>query len=219
MIFPLPPALFRTAYGRTPLRRALLPALLALGLALAGCAARQPGAPASEAADISAAPPGETAYQRLEAPTNAQQSLVFGYLDLSEAPSPLGWVEFRQVSPATSRPYYEMRVDHGVFYMEKFPPGVYVMGQFGGRRADGTNLAYTLPRNSPAVHVAIHTPGLHFVGAYKYRAVKQNGQPTGRFEIDKLPHPDEVEVLRRILPHARGTPWAKRIQARLDAGG
>jgi hypothetical protein len=155
-------------------------------------------------------------YLKLDPPANDQQSLVYGYLDMSDAPTPLGWMEFHQLSPLTATPFYQMRVDEGVFYMEKFPPGVFSMGEFGGERRDGKHLAYAIPRASPAVRVSIESPGLHFVGAYKYRPVREDGAATGRFEIDAVPAPSEAEVLARILPYARGTAWEQRIRARLS---
>ena len=187
------------------LLRLLVALVLALGWGLAACTLTPPPVQQGEA------------YKRLDPPANDQQSLVFGYLDMSQAPTGLGWMEFRQVAPRTDTPFYQMRVHEGVFYMEKFPPGVFVMGEFGGERRDGKHLAYALPRSSPAVRVVIEQPGLHFVGAYRYRVVKQDGQQVGRFEIDALPTLSAAEVLQRILPYARGTPWEPRIQAEIDA--
>jgi hypothetical protein len=184
----------------------LLAALL--GALLASCA----GAP-GRVAPVAEVP----ADKRLDPPTNDAQSLVFGYLDMSDAPTGLGWMEFRQVAPQTDTPFYQMRIHEGVFYMEKFPSGVFVMGEFGGERWDGKHLAYALPRTSPAVRVAIETPGLHFVGAYKYRPTKDAGARGGRFEIDALPAPSQGEVLARILPFARGTSWEQRIREQIAA--
>jgi hypothetical protein len=205
---PLPCPAPHAARRRPPAWRVPAALLLAAGLGavLAACAAQR--APTEQ----------ELAYKRLDAPANDQQSLVFGYLDMGDAPTPLGWMEFRQVSPVTQTPFYQMRVDRGVFYMEKFPPGVFVLGEFGGERRDGKHLAYALPRTSPAVRVVIREPGLHFVGAFRYRAVKSDGAPSGRFEMDALSDPSEAEVLRQILPFASGTPWEQRIQARLHGG-
>ncbi|HKI98596.1 MAG TPA: hypothetical protein VKB51_09010 [bacterium] len=191
------------AARRATVARSLLAALLLAGL-LTACSLAQPQ------------PPPNLADLRLDPPANDQQSLVFGYLDMSDAPTPLGWIEFRQVSPVTQTPFYQMRVDNGVFYMEKFPPGVFLMGEFGGDRPDGKHLAYTLPRTSPAVRVTISKPGLYFVGAYKYRPVRDAGGTTGRFEIDALSAPSAKEVLARMLPYARGTVWEQRIQSRLN---
>jgi hypothetical protein len=202
------PCLVTAAFRRTPRPRALATLLLAaaLGALLGACAAQRP------------TPEAELALKRLDPPANDQQSLVFGYLDMGDAPTPLGWIEFRQVSPVTQTPFYQMRVDRGVFYMEKFPPGVFVLGEFGGERRDGKHLAYALPRSSPAVRVVVQQPGLHFVGAFRYRAVQKDGAPSGLFEIDALTAPSEAEVLRQILPFASGTPWEPRIRARLNGG-
>lgn len=188
--------------------RVLPAAVLAWALLLAACAPTGGPQPPPEALPESI---------RLEPPLHEQVSLVYGYLDMSEAPTPLGWMEFRQVAPRTERPFYQMRVYEGVFYMEKFTPGVYVMGEFGGERRDGQHLTYALPRSGPAVRLSIGTPGLYFVGAYKYRPVTENGVRVGRFEIDKRGAPSEAEVLARILPFARGTDWEQRIQERLGA--
>jgi hypothetical protein len=188
---------------------ALLAALVAT-LAATGCAVlREPGSAGRAETPVPEA-------LRLEPPPNDHASLVYGYLDMREAPTGLAWIEFRQVSPRTEATYYQMRVHEGVFYMEKFPPGVFVMGEFGGQRRDGRHLAYSLPRTSPTVRVAIEQPGLYFVGTFRYRPVTENGVRVGRFEIDRLDAPDGEAVLRRILPFAQGTAWRQRIEQRLD---
>lgn len=182
---------------------ALVLGVLAVLAALAGCAG---GAVQTEAVD---------AANRIDPPAFTQQSLVYGYLDMSDAPTDLGWMDFEQLEPPTDTPYYHMRIHDGVFYMEKFRPGVFVLSGFGGTRWNGKQLAYSLPRSSPAVRVEIHQPGLAYVGAYRYRAVESNGHRTGRFEIDRIDDPDEAGVLRRILPFAAGTPWEARIRERM----
>lgn len=201
---PRPSSAPRPARGR-PARaaRALAAALVLL---LAGCAAQR------------AAPEADEGPKYLEPGADDQRSLVFGYLDMRQAPTALGWIEFRQVLPRTDTPYYQMRVHEGVFYMEKFPTGTFAMGEFGGRRRDGQQLAYSLPRNSPAVRIAIDRPGLHFVGAFRYRPLVEDGSQPGRFAIDAVDAPSESEVLARILPYARGTGWEPRIRARLAGG-
>jgi hypothetical protein len=215
-----PGASARPAAPAPPPRLRAAPALLAASLAVLLAvllAALLAAALLAACSILPGAREGDEADKRLEPPASDQQSLVFGYLDMTLAPTRLGWMEFRQLSPVTATPFYQMRIHEGVFYMEKFPVGVFTMGEFGGERWDGQHLAYALPRTSPAVRVSIGEPGLHFVGAYRYRPVKEDGSRTGRFEMDALASPSEAEVLERILPFARGTPWEPRILARMAA--
>ena len=189
---------------------AALPAALLLAGLLAACAALPSAGPD--------APPAEL---RLEPPSSENQSLVYGYLDMSDAPTPLGWMEFRQLAPASDAAFYQMRVHEGVFYMEKFPPGVFALGEFGGER-HGRPLAYALPRTSPSLRITIREPGLLFVGAFKFRRSTAPAGEAGagqRFLLDAIPTLRERDVLARILPFARGTPWEARIQERLARGG
>ena len=198
----------------------LLAAWVVAVLGLTGCAPRQPGSTDAPQAPLDP-------YKRLDPPAFTQQSLVYGYLDMQGAPTDLDWVEFQQLQPPTDRGTYHMRIHEGVFYMEKFRPGVFDLSGFGGKRWTGQELAYALPRTSPAVRVTLTEPGLHFVGAYRYRALQpaRTGSSTGnstgdrpapgRFEIDRIATPDEAEVLRRILPFSAGTPWEARIRQRM----
>ncbi len=187
-----------------------LSAALLLAVLLTACATLRPAGPETQPTEL-----------RLEPPSSDAQSLVYGYLDMSDAPTPLGWMEFRQLAPASDAAFYQMRVHDGVFYMEKFPPGVFVLGEFGGERY-GRPLAYALPRSSPSVRITIRQPGLHFVGAFKFRRAAGAAADAGagqRFLLDAIPALRERDVLARILPFARGTPWEARIQARLAQGG
>ncbi len=190
---------------------ALLPAMLAVALLLAACRP-QPAAPPVAPPE---APQDVAPHKRLEPPRSAAVSLVYGHLDLRDAPTALEWVELQQVAPPTGTPYYQMRVHEGVFYMEKFPTGVFRLGEFGGQRWNGRHVAYALPRQAPALRLTIDAPGLHYLGSFRYREVARGGASAPRFELDRVPEPSEAEVLRAILPLAAGTAWAGRIRDRL----
>lgn len=153
--------------------------------------------------------------RQVEPPLNPQVSLVFGYIDMSEAPSDLGWMELRQIAPRTDTPYYNMRIHEGIFYMEKFPPGLFELGEFGGRRWDGKHFAYSLPRQSPALRVAIEEPALYFMGSFTYRATSRGGSRSGRFEIASADTPAEAQLLEKLLPFTTNTPWEARLRKRL----
>lgn len=163
---------------------------------------------------LAACTPGTaTDPRRLEPPENPQVSLVYGYLDMTDAPSGLAWVEMLQELPRSDRPFYQMRVAKGLFYMEKFPPGEYRLNGFGGKTWLRGPITYRQPRTSPAIRLVIPTPGIYYLGAFKYRP----GTAAGKFRLDKTPVPLEAEVLARLLPHARNTPWETRLEARLKS--
>jgi hypothetical protein len=161
------------------------------------------------AAAAGCAPRGRDA-RMLGPPVDPRRSIVYGYIDMAEASTRLEWMEFRQLAPPTGTPYYQMRVHEGIFYMEKFPPGTFRMTEFGGRLWNGRQLAYSMPRQSPALQVVITEPGLYFLGSFRYRA-----DPAGHFEIDRIASPSASEVLRKLLPFARGSDWEELIRARL----
>jgi hypothetical protein len=75
-------------------------ALMTLG-ALAGCASGGHG-------------------RSIDDPSN---SSVFGYVDMSEAPTSVTWATILQVAPAVEKPYWGTDVRDGLFYTSYLPPG------------------------------------------------------------------------------------------------
>src|SRR4051794_1136326 len=61
-----------------------------------------------------------------------EESLVFGHLDMDDAPTSLDWVSMKRMRPVSEKAYYSFAVDGGMFYRTHTPPGTYKFESFGG---------------------------------------------------------------------------------------
>lgn len=176
---------------------ALIAALLAAMLAVA-------------VASCSAPPPPGLDMRRLEPPVRWDVSMVVGYLDMDLAPTRLEWLEMRRISPPGGALFYQMRIHQGIFYMEKFPPGVYELNEFGGQGILRGQRVYRLPRQSPSLRIEIPAPGIYFLGAWRYQP--GGGPSRGGFTLGRIEEPRQSEIVERLLPFARGTAWEERLK-------
>ncbi len=152
-------------------------------------------------------------------------SLVFGYLDMSQAKGHFEWVQMQQLQPPTDKPYYSCYVEKGLFWHPRVVPGTYKLTKFGGM--DGlkigtvhlfgsTQYEYGFPRQGKGeLDPVIEKPGLYFVGAYKV-VVKRGGLfKPDEFDIQKLESPTEKELLQQLLAKSDKGEWRARIEKRL----
>ncbi|HEX7968721.1 MAG TPA: hypothetical protein VF502_10915 [Stellaceae bacterium] len=133
-------------------------------------------------------------------PRDPSLSLVYGYIDMKDAPSSLGWVHITLYDGKNTG--YYTAVHSGLFLHVGVKPGPYQVDRFGrdARFLSNTNYSYefgTRGRNETATR--IDKPGVYFMGAYKYVEV-----PTGWFEQDKFrmertATPTERELLTKVL--------------------
>ena len=132
-----------------------------------------------------AAPP-ESA-DRADAP-----SIVFGYFDLTAAPSDLDWVSLRR---SDGRRYLIPATD-GFFFYVGVETGAYRVDQFGGTsgnpplRRRPVEYGFDAKARNPT-EVRIVRPGVYFLGAYEFTA------PSG--ELRPVPVPDERQLLQRVI--------------------
>lgn len=151
----------------------------------------------------------------LNDPTN---SLVFGYIDMDEAPTSISYASLMQVAPPTKTPYWGLAVRKGLFYTSYLPPGSYQMSKFGGSGFLAGEHVYNFPRQANQTALRIEKPGIYFLGSYKYKDVKTGMFEQGKFSIDPVNKPTEAELLRRILDEGSGikdSAWRDKILARL----
>jgi hypothetical protein len=151
----------------------------------------------------------------LNDPTN---SLVFGYIDMDEAPTKISYASIMQVAPPTKTPYWNLAVKKGLFYTAYLPQGSYQMSKFGGTGFLAGEHVYAFPRQGNQTALRIEKPGIYFLGSYKYRDVKTGMFEQPKFSVDNLNKPTEADLLRRILDEGSGikdSAWRDRIQARL----
>lgn len=148
----------------------------------------------------------------------ASKSLIFGYVDMQDAPTDLDWVSVRQVLPKTDKPYWNEFTNDGMFWNSHLTNGAYQMDSFGGHSGwRNVDFTFALPRQyAEKLRLKIDKPGIYYLGSYKYIKVK-----TGFFEADKfdfvpVKSPTEHELLERLLKdYTRGPDWDARIRKRM----
>lgn len=146
-------------------------------------------------------------------------SLIFGYIDMDDAPTDLEYAHVKQVFPSTEYPYWQLGVEDGVLYSGLLAPGGYQMSNFGGSSFLGGPVEYSFPnygRNQTAVR--IDSPGIYFIGAFKYEEVDTGFLEADKFSMAPISSPGERELLERIakMDWVKGTQWEERIRARLE---
>lgn len=171
-------------------------AVAALGL-LASCASDGPG-------------------RSMDDPTN---SLVFGFIDMGDAPTKINGATIMQVSPPTDAPYWGMSVRNGLLYNYHLPPGSYQLSSIRGSSFWRGDYRYNFPRQGNEQAVRISKPGIYFLGSYRYKGVKTGFFEGGKFDVERASSPTEAELLRRILDEdsaVKGSVWEAKIRQRLS---
>ena len=149
-------------------------------------------------------------------PTN---SLVFGFVDMSDAPTKVSGAQIMQVAPPTDKPYWGTDVREGMFYTYYLPPGSYKLATLHGSSFLGGEYRYNFPRQGGGdTAVRIDKPGIYFLGAYKYQKVRSGMFEQAKFGIERAPSPSEAELLQRLLeqdPELKKSLWADKIRQRI----
>lgn len=122
-------------------------------------------------------------------------SIVFGFFDMTAAPSDLEWISLKRLDSRENE-RYRVSARDGFFFQLGVWPGAYEVDQFGGSsgfppltrrpveydfRANG--------RNPTAIR--IDRSGVYFLGAYEFVA------PSG--EMRALAVPSEKQLLQRVI--------------------
>lgn len=154
--------------------------------------------------------------RNIDDPSN---SLVFGHIDMSEAPTDVSYAWIMQVAPPTETPYWGTDVKKGLFHTSYLPPGTYQMSKFGGSGFFAGEHEYSFSKQGRnATAVKIEKPGIYYLGSYKYKKVKTGFFEQGKFTIERVNTPTEAELLKRILAEdddIKKSNWQAKIQARL----
>jgi hypothetical protein len=141
-------------------------------------------------------------------------SLVFGYIDMAEAPTAISGASIMQVAPASNEPYWGADARNGLFYTYDLPPGSYQLASVSGSDLRKVNYEYDLPQPDSG-QARITQPGIYFLGSYRY----VNTGDAGGFEVERMDTPTEAQLLQRILDEDRtvkGSAWEARIRERLS---
>jgi len=145
-------------------------------------------------------------------------SLVFGFVDMADAPTKIDGATIMQVAPPSDKPYWGTDVRNGLFYTYYLPPGSYKLSSLTGSSVWRGNYRYSFPRQGSDQGVRISKPGIYFLGSYKYQKVKTGMFEGGKFDIERVSSPTEAELLRRILEEdkeIKGSAWEDKIRRRL----
>lgn len=146
-------------------------------------------------------------------------SLVFGYVDMSAAPTKVSGAHIMQVAPPTDKPYWGTDVRDGLFYTYYLPPGSYKLSSLHGSSMLRGEHQYNFPRQGGGdTAVRIDKPGIYFLGAYKYQKARTGMFEQAKFGIERVPSPTEAELLQRMLeqdPELKKSAWADRIRERI----
>jgi hypothetical protein len=146
-------------------------------------------------------------------------SLVFGYIDMGDAPTKVSGASIMQVAPPTDKPYWGMDVRNGLLYTYYLPPGSYQLASISGSSFWRGDHRYNFPRQGNEQAVRISKPGIYFLGSYRYQGVKTGFFEGGKFDIERVNTPTEAELLRRILEEdkqIKGSAWEAKIRQRLS---
>jgi hypothetical protein len=158
--------------------------------------------------------------KEIEAPDRA---LVYGFIDMQDAPSNLSWVKLYQALPKTDKPYIHMGVTEGAFFLDNTKPGAYKLSDFGGVGWFGLEqrmYQYNFPTyGSNETAVRVNKSGLYFLGSYRYKKVSTSLFEKRKFDVERVNQPTEKEVLEKIMPYAKNTGWEKLIQQRMREVG
>ncbi len=146
-------------------------------------------------------PIGSDAREKVD-PTDPHRSLIFGYIDMSDAPSSLGWVKVQRYGSERNQ-FYSCGVKDGLFWHVGIPPGSYQVESFGKAPGFFSNTHYRYDfgasgRNQTARRIM--TSGLYFLGAYKYTEVaKQRWFLPDKFKMVPIASPSEKALLTKLL--------------------
>lgn len=133
-------------------------------------------------------------------PNDRTRSVVYGYIDMEDAPSSVEWVFIMDYN--SDEQGYTAPADDGIFYHIGIPPGPFQVDSFGRNTTWWSNTRYSYEfggdgRNETARR--IKRPGVYFMGAYRYVSVSTGWFEPGKFEMKKTKRPSEREILNKVL--------------------
>lgn len=134
-------------------------------------------------------------------PKRKDLAVVFGYIDMEDAPGDLDWIKIKQYK--TKPDYYSLGAKEGIFWHVGVDMGSYQVEKFGTNPGFWSRTSYsynfgTAGRNQTARR--IKKPGVYYLGSYKYiNEGSKNWYSPDRFSMKKLKNPSEKELLIKIL--------------------
>ena len=136
-------------------------------------------------------------------PKDKNRSVVFGFFDMSDAPSwgGIDWVSVKRYKP--KKGYFAAEVKDGLFYHIGVTNGSFQVDEFGRNTRFYSNARYTYNfggkgRNQTARK--IKKPGAYFMGSYKYKNIDSGSiWKPDNFQMIKSKGPSEKVLLKKLL--------------------
>jgi hypothetical protein len=113
-----------------------------------------------------------------------------------------------------------MRIDHKAFYREDFAaPGAFTLTEYGGSpRSLFSGVSQYQMKFPDNYSFKVNQAGkIYFLGSY--RVVQKGDFFASDSYLERMDHPNELEVLQMILPNAVGSPWEPLIENAIRALG
>ena len=132
-------------------------------------------------------------------PKDTKRALIFGYIDMDEAPDDLQRLSVERIWP---EPYenYECGIEDGLFWHIGVNPGVYQIDTFRAEPGFFSRSIRRFPFDTGERNLSKRRatkPGVYFLGAYKFKAIKSDTE--GEYKIVRLHSPNEKTLLKRLL--------------------
>ena len=137
-------------------------------------------------------------------------SLVFGYIDMAEAPTTISGASIMQVWPPSEKPEWGANARRGLFHTY-IPQGSYQLASVSGSSLSKVSYSYDIQNWD---ELRVHEQGIYFLGSYRYLRTESGG-----FELERMDTPSEAQLLERILQEdgaVKGSAWEARIRHRLS---
>jgi hypothetical protein len=144
----------------------------------------------------------------------AKGCLIYGSLDMSDAPTKLQWFSLKRVEIGKAPTYWGMAVAKNRYFVhDGIELGSYQLDSFGGH-SGWKDTDYTFHFPGQGGGFKIEKPTTYFLGSWKY--VKAGSFFNAKFDIQPLDKPTEAEVLREIVKITSNSPVAHtKLQKRL----
>ena len=140
---------------------------------------------------------GDSYYLGKTDPKDPSRSLVYGYIDMKEAPSKLESVLIKQYLPKPQYLWGCIVLDESIFFSLDIQKGSYQVEKFGGSRLFKGRYLYRFGRGKNQTALRIKKPGMYFLGAYKFIPAKDDW----KFTMKAIKSPSEKVILKRILKY------------------
>lgn len=134
-------------------------------------------------------------------PKRKDVALVFGYIDMEDAPSSLDWVKIKRYKPTPQHAYYAGTEGY-LFFHVGVDLGSYQVEKFGNETGFFTRTAYTYHfgttgKNDSARRIT--KPGVYYLGSYKYVVLQDNWIAPDKVALQTTTKPTEKELLVKLL--------------------